>query len=156
MPTSISAGLLMYCAAPELRVLLAHLGGPYFAKKDGGSWSIPKGLVGAGEPLLKAAQREFTEETGYHLDALVNYIALGSIKLKSGKLVHAWAFPGVWESGRVPASNMFEIEWSPRSGRKQLFPEIDRAEMFSIEVARQKINSSQAPLLDRLVQSLDE
>jgi len=155
MPKAISAGLLLFDSSGELRVLLAHPGGPYFAIKDEGSWSIPKGLVGDDEDFLTAAQREFAEETGYEsLDEQTEFFELGSVKLKSGKEVHGWAFAGQWQDGRVPDSNTFEIEWPPRSGKKQSFPEIDRAEMFSVENARLKINERQAVFLDRLVELL--
>lgn len=155
MPKATSAGLLLFDDADELRVLLAHPGGPYFAKKDEGAWSIPKGLAGEGEALLAAAQREFVEETGYEaISDETQFLALGSVKLKSGKEVHGWAFAGQWEDGRIPQSNRFEIEWPPRSGKKQSFPEIDRAEMFSIESAREKINERQAPFLERLLEHL--
>ena len=125
MPQSISCGLLLFSQAPQLRVLLAHPGGPFFAKKDLGVWSIPKGLTLADEPLLVAAQREFQEETGYGLSTVEDYISLGKTKQKSGKWVHAWAFEGEWEAGRIPQSNRFEIEWPPRSGLKQSFPELE-------------------------------
>ena len=157
MAKSISAGLMLFDdTQQELKVLLAHPGGPYFAKKDEGAWSIPKGLTEEGEELLNAAKREFAEETGYVLDAVQNFRELGSVKLKSGKVVHAWAFAGQWEAGRQPESNSFEIEWLPRSGKKQSFPEIDRAEMFSIPEARKKINERQLPFIDRLCDSLEK
>ena len=155
MPKSVSAGLLLYSEAEgELRVLLAHPGGPYFANKDLGSWSIPKGLVHDGEDVLETAKREFAEETGYQLHRDCDFIWLDSVKLKSGKEVFAWAFAGDWETGREPISNTFELEWPPRSGKKESFPEIDRAEMFSIEEANQKINERQKPFLARLVHAL--
>lgn len=155
MAKSISAGLLMYCLDGRLRVLLAHPGGPFFANKDAGVWSIPKGLVASSEDLLEAAQREFVEETGYQLNPDAQFMQLGQVKLKSGKEVHGWAFEGRWEAGRQPQSNCFEIPWPPRSGRMQSFPEIDRAEMFALDEARRKINQQQLPFLDRLVQQLD-
>lgn len=155
MPKSISAGLLMYHHGEVLRVLLAHPGGPFFARKDEGAWSIPKGLTHADDhELLTTAQREFFEETGYDLSGVGEYLPLGQVTLKSGKEVHAWAFAGIWKPGRVPESNSFEMEWPPKSGRKQTFPEIDRAEMFLIEEAKVKINERQRPLLDRLVELL--
>ena len=154
MTKATSAGLLLYHFDKELRVLLAHPGGPYFARKDEGSWSIPKGLAHEGEDLLKTAQREFVEETGYALEPDAEFISLGSVELKSGKQVYGFAFAGIWEDGRLPDSNTFEIEWPPRSGRKQAFPEIDRAEMFLLEEAHQKINKRQQPFLDRLAEFL--
>ena len=150
----ISAGLLMFEREDEVRVLLAHPGGPYFAKKDKGAWSIPKGLVHAGEDYLETAQREFVEETGYELKPATEFISLESATLKSGKRVFAWAFEGTWEAGRIPDSNTFTIEWPPRSGKMQSFPEIDRAEMFTIGDARLKINERQLPFLERLLLSL--
>lgn len=153
MAKSISAGLLLFHETPSLKVLLAHPGGPYFAKKDLGSWSIPKGLVERDdEDLLMTAQREFCEETGYDITAVTEYLPLQTVTLKSGKQVHAWAFRGVWELGRTPISNTFEVEWPPRSGKRQAFPEIDRAEMFSLDEAIEKINERQRPFLHRLAQ----
>lgn len=154
MAKSVSAGLLMYSNRESLRVMLAHPGGPYFAKKDEGAWTIPKGLVGDGEDLLVAAMREFVEETGYALDEQTEFLPIGSITLKSGKVVHGWAFAGEWEPGRVPASNTFCMEWPPRSGTQQEFFEIDRAEMFSIEDAWRKINERQRPFIARLESAL--
>ena len=157
MAKSISCGLLLFEHEREIRVLLAHPGGPFFAKKDMGSWSIPKGLAENNDAdLLEAAKREFAEETGYDLSRVDDFLPLGEVKLKSRKLVHAWAFAGSWEDGRKPTSNEFEIEWPPRSGRKHSFPEIDRAEMFTLEEARRKINEQQQPFLDRLVDALTE
>jgi predicted NUDIX family NTP pyrophosphohydrolase len=154
MPYTTSAGLLMYSRSTGIaRVLLAHMGGPWFAKKDDGSWTIPKGLVDADEDLLHAACREFAEETG--LDPTPpRFIPLGSIVQRNRKQVHAWAFEGEWEEGRVPTSNTFTLEWPPRSGRRQEFPEIDRAEMFTLDAARRKIIAEQIPFLDRLEQAL--
>jgi len=153
---SISAGLLMYSNTETLRVMLAHPGGPYFAKKDEGAWTIPKGLVSDGEELLTAAKREFIEETGYLLDDETDYLSIGNITLKSGKVVHGWAFAGDWEAGRIPASNTFCMEWPPRSGKQQEFVEIDRAEMFSVEDALRKINERQRPFIARLESALRE
>lgn len=151
MAKSISAGLLLYSLDSELRVLLAHPGGPFFAKKDEGAWSIPKGLVDPGEELLGTAKREFVEETGYDLHDVTEYLAIGNVTLKSGKVVHAWAFAGTWVEGREPESNTFEMEWPTKSGMRQAFPEIDRAEMFTIQEAECKINERQRPFLARLV-----
>ena len=158
MPQVISCGLLLYSTSEVagsgkdgLRVLLAHPGGPFFAGKDEGAWSIPKGLVAKGEDFLDAAKREFAEETGYDLSGVGEFLPLGEITLKSGKVVHCWAFAGHWEEGRIPLSNSFSIEWPPRSGVKQSFPEIDRAELFTVEEAYRKINERQRPFLARLV-----
>jgi predicted NUDIX family NTP pyrophosphohydrolase len=152
---SASAGMLMYRRTSHgLEVLLAHPGGPYFVKKDDGGWTIPKGEPNPGEPMEAAAEREFTEETG--LPVTGERLALGEIRQKGGKTVHAWAFAGEVPPGFVPTSNLFEMEWPPRSGKRAQFPEIDRAEMFPLEVARVKINPAQAEFLDRLVERVGE
>ena len=149
----VSAGLLMYRRrGAELEVFLAHPGGPFFARKDAGAWSIPKGEVEPGEELLATAVREFEEETG--IPAGEPRIPLGEVKQKGGKVVHAWAFEGDWPEGATLRSNTFSLEWPPGSGRVQSFPEIDRAELFGLAVARAKINAAQAVFLDRLVQKL--
>ena len=145
----ISAGLLVYRRANDLEVLLAHPGGPFFTRKDDGYWSVPKGEIEPGEDLLAAAIREFKEETG--VTPRGEFIELGAIKQKGGKIVHAWAFPGEWDEARPLQSNTFELEWPPRSGKIQRFPEIDRAGFFSIPNARQKLKEAQHPFLDRLV-----
>ena len=135
-----------------LEVLLAHPGGPFFARKDEGVWTVPKGEVQPGEDLLTRAQTEFEEETGTKTSG--NFIPLGSIKQKGGKTVHAWAFEGDLPQSFELKSNTFEIEWPSRSGKFKEFPEIDRAEFFPEEVARQKINPAQTPFLNRLSESL--
>jgi predicted NUDIX family NTP pyrophosphohydrolase len=137
-----------------LEVLLAHPGGPYFRNKDDGAWTIPKGEVANGEDLLTRARIEFEEELGMPAPAAANWIELGSVKQKGGKTVHAWAFEGDCPADFVAVSNSFELEWPPRSGRMQQFPEIDRAEFFSVEEARKKIKEAQIPFLDRLVAAL--
>jgi predicted NUDIX family NTP pyrophosphohydrolase len=151
-----SAGLLMYRRAGQgaLEVFLAHPGGPYFAKKDAGAWTIPKGEPAAGEDLRACALREFEEETGLRPKALL-FLDLGSVRQRAGKVVQAWAFEGDWQ-GRELRSNTFEVEWPPRSGRRQAFPEIDRVEFFSIEAARSKINPAQVEFLERLCTLLAE
>ena len=136
-------------AGPQ--VLLAHLGGPYFAAKDLNAWGVPKGEVEEDEDVFEAAKREFSEETG--LSPGGPFIALDSVKQKSGKVVHAWAVEGDFDPARL-VSNTFELEWPRGSGRLQAFPEIDRAEWFSFDVARKKIISAQAVFLDRLAASL--
>jgi predicted NUDIX family NTP pyrophosphohydrolase len=134
----------------ELEVLLAHPGGPFFARKDDGVWTIPKGEAALGEDLLTRAQIEFEEEVGFRPEGVLDWIELGSIKQKGGKTVHAWAFEGDLPEAFKCKSNLFEMEWPPRSGRRRKFPEVDQALFFSEEVARRKIKPAQVPLLDRL------
>lgn len=138
----------MFRRTPEPRVLLVHPGGPYWAKKDLGAWSIPKGEFVPPEDPLEAAKREFAEELGFAPQG--EFILLGEVKQAGGKIVQAWAFEGDCDPSACK-SNTFEMEWPPRSGRKQSFPEVDRAEFFSIEDARTKINASQAAFLERLL-----
>jgi predicted NUDIX family NTP pyrophosphohydrolase len=146
----VSAGLLMYQKrAGGVRVLLAHPGGPFFRHKDEGSWTIPKGEPEHNEELRACAVREFREEIG--LPPGEPLLELGEIKQKAGKVVHAWAFEGTLPPDFLVTCNSFELEWPPRSGRWQRFPEVDKAEMFTIEEARTKINAAQAAFLDRLV-----
>ncbi len=145
---TVSAGLLLYRRVDgRLQVLLAHLGGPFFAGKDTYAWGIPKGEVEPGEELLAAARREFAEETG--LAPSGPFTALGSVKQKSGKVVHAWAAEGQFDPAGL-RSNTFELEWPRGSGTMKTFPELDRAAWFELEPARAKIISSQAAFLDRL------
>ena len=145
----ISAGLLMFRRKDgKLEVLLVHPGGPFFARKDEGAWTIPKGEAAPDEDLLTRSQIEFQEELGIRPQG--NWIELGSIKQKGGKTVHAWAFEGDLPDSFRLKSNTFEIEWPPRSGKLKQFPEIDRVEFFAEEVARRKINPAQVPFLDRL------
>ena len=153
-----SAGLLMYRrgARGALEVYLAHPGGPFFKNKDEGAWTIPKGEIPTGEEPLAAALREFEEETGLRISASSAFHDLGSIRQKGGKTVRAWAVEGDCPAGHCVKSNSFEMEWPPRSGRLQSFPEIDRAEFFPLESARQKINAAQIPFLDRLVAALGD
>jgi predicted NUDIX family NTP pyrophosphohydrolase len=153
VPAAKSAGLLLYRrpAAPE--ILLGHLGGPYFARRDDGAWSIPKGEYGPDEEPLAAARREFTEELGAVPPAGVAYTPLGTIRQRNGKQVTAWAVEADLEV-RTVVSNTFEIEWPPRSGRRQSFPEIDRAEWFDLATARPKMIAGQEALLDRLAEHL--
>ena len=143
----ISAGLLMFRRREAaIEVFLVHPGGPFWKKKDLGAWSIPKGEIDAGENDLAAAQREFREETGVQAEG--PFIELGEIKQPAGKLVRVWAFAG--DCSTKITSNMFTIEWPPRSGRQQEFPEVDRADWFSLDEARQRIHPGQEPFLDRL------
>jgi predicted NUDIX family NTP pyrophosphohydrolase len=144
-----SAGILLHRAGNAgTEVLLVHPGGPLWARKDLGAWSIPKGEVDEGEDPRACALREFAEETGTRLPggALDD---LGSVKLKSGKLVLGYAVAGDLDPGTV-WSNTFELEWPPRSGRTQSFPEIDRAGWFALDAARAKLNPAQAEFVDRL------
>ena len=136
----------------RVEVLLAHPGGPLFARKDDGAWTIPKGLVEDGEDMLAAARREFEEETGFRASS-GSFVPLGEIRQKSGKRVHAWAFVGDADPSHLK-SNPFEMEWPPRSGRRQSFPEIDRVEWFSVERARAKLLEAQVELLERLLARL--
>jgi len=144
-----SAGLLLYRRAPlAIEVLLAHPGGPFFARKDEGAWSIPKGEVAASEDPLACAIREFEEETGVRPQAS-SFLDLGSVQQRGGKYVQAWAFESDWPGG-PPRSNTFQLEWPPRSGNVQEYPEIDRLELFPIMAARRKLNSAQVAFLERL------
>lgn len=144
-----SAGILLYRPGPAgLEVLLVHPGGPFWKNKDLESWSIPKGEVEPGEDLLAAARREFAEELG--LPCPESAVELVPIQQKGGKTVHAWAVAGDLDPAAI-VGGTFEMEWPPRSGRKQEFPEVDRAEFFSIEEARRKILPAQMPLVEELV-----
>jgi len=148
-----SAGILLYCRrAPGLQVLLVHPGGPAWAKRDLGAWSIPKGEYEPDEDPLHAARREFAEELGVAApDGPVE--DLGEIRQRSGKRVRAWALEGEFDVDAV-SSNTFEFEWPPRSGKMIEIPEIDRAEWFGLSAAREKINVGQVPLIDRLEELL--
>ncbi len=142
--TQISAGILAFRRKPALEVLLAHPGGPFWAKKDDGVWTIPKGLVEPGDDLVATARREFTEETNLTVES--ELVALTPVNQKSGKLVHAFAVEADFELTAF-ASNTFEIEWPPKSGRRQNFPEIDRIAYFAVPAAKTKIIAYQLPLL---------
>ena len=147
-----SAGLLMYRHLyGTLEVLLVHPGGPFWAKKDAGSWSIPKGEYLPEEEPLKVAQREFQEETGF--PAAGNFIPLTPRKQPSGKVISAWAVEGDCDATSIK-SNAFSMEWPPRSGKQQDFPEVDRAGWFTIPAAKEKILKGQAPFLDELSEIL--
>lgn len=144
-----SAGILLYRKINnQLQVFLVHPGGPFFKNKDLGTWSIPKGEFSDGEEPLIAAKREFEEETGQAVDG--NFIPLNPVKLKSGKRVYAWAVKGDINHETI-FSNLFEIEWPPRSGKKQSFPEIDRAGWFEAGEAKLKINIAQAAFIEELI-----
>ncbi len=147
----ISAGLLAFRRKDGLEVLLAHPGGPFWAKKDDGVWTIPKGLVEAGDDLVTTARREFNEET--NLTASGELIPLAPVNQKGGKTVRAFAFEADFDLSRF-ASNTFEMEWPPKSGRRQSFPEIDRIAYFPLPAAMLKIIPYQQPLLRELEERL--
>jgi predicted NUDIX family NTP pyrophosphohydrolase len=147
----ISAGLLAFRRRNALEVLLAHPGGPFWAKKDDGAWTIPKGTIEPGADLLGTAQREFTEET--NLVPAGEFMPLTAVKQKSGKVVHTFAFAADFDLAAF-ASNTFEIEWPPKSGRRQHFPEIDRIAYFALPIAKTKIIAYQRPFLDELERQL--
>jgi predicted NUDIX family NTP pyrophosphohydrolase len=147
----VSAGLLAFRRRNGLEVLLAHPGGPFWATKDTGAWTIPKGLVEPGDDLVTAARREFTEET--NLTAYGDLIGLTPVNQKSGKTVHAFAFEADFDLAAF-ASNTFDIDWPPRSGRRQSFPEIDRIEYFTLPIAMTKIIAYQQPLLREIERRL--
>ena len=153
MASRISAGILLYRRRPAgIEVLLAHPGGPLFARKDAGHWTIPKGEVEPGEELLAVARREFEEETG-HPQPDGATIELGSIVQKGGKVVHGWAIEGDLDPAAA-VSNTFELAWPPGTGLRQVFPEIDRVEWFDTEEARRRVKETQVPLIDRLEDAL--
>jgi predicted NUDIX family NTP pyrophosphohydrolase len=146
--TRTSAGILLYRYRDgALAVLLVHPGGPFWTTKDLGAWSIPKGLIGPGEDPLAAALREFREETGFRAHG--SFIKLSPVKMKSGKVVEAWAVEGDAEASKFE-SNTFSMEWPPGSGRQGEFPEVDQAAWFEVEEAKRKINQGQMKLLDEL------
>lgn len=147
---TLSAGLLLFRRGTDGRpeVLLVHPGGPFWARRDAGAWSIPKGEVEAGEELDAVAEREFAEELGRPAPG-GDRTDLGEITQAGGKRVRAWAIEGDFDASNV-TSNLFEMEWPPRSGERKWFPEVDRAGWFSLDAARQKLNGAQVDLLDRL------
>jgi predicted NUDIX family NTP pyrophosphohydrolase len=145
---SRSAGILAFrMPHGRIEVLLVHPGGPYWRKKDLGAWSIPKGEYGSDEQPEQAARREFSEELGIKLSAPL--LSLGEVRQRAGKIVHAFAVEFNVDVAAIH-SITFEMEWPPRSGKRQAFPEVDRAEWFDLTTARSKINGGQLPLLDRL------
>lgn len=150
----LSAGIIAWRknAAGEIEVLLVHPGGPFFKNKDDGAWSIPKGEYTEGEDALTAAKREFTEETGNILPE-GKYIQLKEMKIKSGKIITAWLVEADFAEPFIQ-SNFFEMEWPPRSGKKQTFPEVDKATWFSLTAAAKKINAGQLGLIDQLIEVL--
>jgi predicted NUDIX family NTP pyrophosphohydrolase len=145
-----SAGILLHRSRDgEREVLLVHPGGPFWARKDAGAWSIPKGEYGDGDDPRAAALREFEEELGSPLPAGTELTDLGTVRQAGGKVITAFAASGDLDAAAI-TSNTFSIEWPPRSGRTQEFPEVDCAEWFGLDEAREKINPAQAELLDRL------
>jgi len=147
-----SAGILLYrLTCPEPEVLLVHPGGPFFAKKDDGAWSIPKGLYEPGEEPLAAARREFAEETGSAPSG--DFSPLGAFRQPSGKIVSAYAVEGDFDLDGF-RSNPFEMEWPPRSGQRQSFPEADRAGWFTLAQARRKVAKGQVAIIDALAEHL--
>ena len=149
----IAAGLLMFRKQKdELEFFLVHPGGPFFAKKTEGVWSIPKGLPEEDEEILTTAQREFYEETGISPSA--PFYPLGNIKLKSGKIIHAWCFEGDWHSKHGLVSNTFSLEWPPSSKKFVDFPEVDRAEWMTYDQAAKMIHPNQLPFLERAIELL--
>jgi predicted NUDIX family NTP pyrophosphohydrolase len=149
--SEISAGLLVFRRKPDVEVLLGHPGGPYWARKDAGAWSIPKGLVGPDGDLVAAAKRELAEETSFIADRPL--VALAPVRQKSGKIVHAFALEADFDLAQF-ASNSFEIEWPPRSGTRRAFPEIDRIGYFGVDEAMRKILTYQQPFLYELLEKL--
>jgi predicted NUDIX family NTP pyrophosphohydrolase len=153
MPPRVSAGLLMFRFRGDgVQVFLAHPGGPLFRNKDEGHWTIPKGEPPDGEPLLNAAMREFEEETG--IEPHGQYLELGWIRQKGGKVVHAWAFEGDYDESQPIRSNAFEMQWPPGSGKTCSFPEVDRACFFDLPEAKRKLKDAQWPLVERLLMLL--
>jgi predicted NUDIX family NTP pyrophosphohydrolase len=149
-----SAGILLYRRREQaVEVLLVHPGGPLWARRDAGAWSIPKGEYGEGEDPLAVALREFEEETGRRLPA-DRLVALGEVRQRGGKVVSAWAAPGDLDPEAI-TSNTFTLEWPPRSGVRREFPEVDRAGWFDPATAREKLLAAQAELVDRLLAVLD-
>ncbi|HTV70589.1 MAG TPA: NUDIX domain-containing protein [Rhizobiaceae bacterium] len=149
----LSAGILLHRSNGNREVFLVHPGGPFWAKKDEAAWSIPKGLVDADEDTLAAARREFLEETGFAVDG--DFVPLGEFRQPGAKVVIAWALEGDADPVELK-SNLFEMEWPPRSGMKRQFPEVDRAAWFSLDEAGEKIHAGQRPILEALKRTLAE
>jgi predicted NUDIX family NTP pyrophosphohydrolase len=154
VPPTRSAGVLLYRIGDggAVEVLIGHMGGPFWARKDAGGWSIPKGEAGPGEELLDVARREFAEELGSPVPA-ADFVDLGELRVSSGKLLSVWAAHGDLDADAC-VSNTFPLEWPPRSGRIQQFPEIDRAAWVDVDLAREKLVKGQVPILDRLLERL--
>ena len=148
MAKKTSAGLLLYRRCTELEVFLVHPGGPFWTRKDAGAWSIPKGEVEDGEDPLQAAKREFTEETGFSISG--EFRSLYPLKQPSEKIIYAWAIEADCDPGQI-RSNLFSLEWPPKSGKIQQYPEVDRAEWFNISEARNKILAGQMGFIEQLI-----
>lgn len=146
-----SAGLLVFRRSGELEIFLVHPGGPFWAKKDDGAWSLPKGEYSEEEDALLAAKREFQEETGFCVDG--DFLPLGELKQPAGKIVTAWAVEGDVDASLVN-SNTFSLEWPPKSGRMREFPEVDRASWFPVAIARRKLLKGQVGFVERLALKL--
>lgn len=147
-----SAGLLMFRRRDAaLEVLLAHPGGPFWSRRDEAAWTLPKGEIDEGEDPLAAAQREFNEETGF--TPVAPFLPLGELRQKSGKRISAWAFEGDADPAQL-RSNLFEMEWPPRSGRRKEFPEVDRVQWYGLETAARKLIAGQVPFLAALQRCL--
>jgi predicted NUDIX family NTP pyrophosphohydrolase len=151
-----SAGIILYRFKNKTpQVLLVRPGGPFWAKKNIGNWSIPKGEIEENENAFAAAKRETSEETGIHFEHIDHslFIELSPVKIKSGKTIFAWAIEEDFDTNEMK-SNFFEMEWPPKSGQRKRFPEVDSAEWFSIEEAKDKVNKGQVPMLDELAEKL--
>lgn len=149
----ISAGILVFRRNPLKQVLLVHPGGPFWKNKDAGAWSIPKGEINVNEDMLSAAKREFEEETGIPITGI--FKKLPSARQKAGKIIEAWMVETDLDSSKI-VSNSFTIEWPPRSGKMVSFPEIDRAEWFTLDEAREKINPGQLTFIEAIEQGTGE
>jgi predicted NUDIX family NTP pyrophosphohydrolase len=148
-----SAGILVYRKRKnQIEIFLVHPGGPFWLKKDLGVWSIPKGEIEEGEEPFDVALREFKEETGQTISG--KFVPLNSVKQKGGKIITAWAVEGDADQGKI-ISNTFEMEWPPKSGKMKAFPEVDKAEWFAINVAKEKINPAQIAFIDELLIKLE-
>jgi predicted NUDIX family NTP pyrophosphohydrolase len=146
-----SAGLLLFRRSTPLELFLVHPGGPFWARKDDGAWSLPKGEYSEDEDALLAAKREFQEETGFSVDG--DFLPLGDLRQPGGKLITAWALEKDVDPTHAN-SNLFSIEWPPKSGKKREFPEVDRAAWFPVTQARTKLLKGQVPFINRLVKKL--